>query len=323
MRPTQRLRMPLGRAPQSSYYDQQNRPGTALYRARQPYLVKNAITGVCIVGFVAAVCASRTPERRHGRSIGADERRADTFTIKAIGQDDFSDVPMPDAPAQPAHAPHMSASTETPSGSGDTNAAQDFQHTPLEDAAKEIKLLHILPETTTGHLNFELHAYQRDAAPPYAAISYAWGELKYCKAITIQHREFRVTSNCHYALQQIVHQHLASPEYEYYWMDSLCINQQDNEEKGIQVRLMWETFSEAAHVFSCVGPRADDSEYLFELLLQAWQSAQKMTGPLATTIRAAFELTIYRNSRSTIPHVSPFGLGRRADVALDPFVHRA
>ena len=32
----------------------------------------------------------------------------DTWTIKAIGQDDFSDVPMPDAPAQPGHAPHMS-----------------------------------------------------------------------------------------------------------------------------------------------------------------------------------------------------------------------
>jgi len=34
---------------------------------------------------------------------------ADTFTIRAIGQDDFSDVPMPDAPVSPGHAPHMSA----------------------------------------------------------------------------------------------------------------------------------------------------------------------------------------------------------------------
>ncbi|KAK3050031.1 hypothetical protein LTR09_008686 [Extremus antarcticus] len=54
--------MPLGRIPQASYYDAQNRPGTALYRARQPYLVKNAITGVVIVGFVAAVCTSTTYE---------------------------------------------------------------------------------------------------------------------------------------------------------------------------------------------------------------------------------------------------------------------
>lgn len=37
------------------------------------------------------------------------DRMADTWTIKAIGQDDFSDVPMPDAPAQPAHTPNASA----------------------------------------------------------------------------------------------------------------------------------------------------------------------------------------------------------------------
>jgi hypothetical protein len=32
----------------------------------------------------------------------------DTFTIRAVGQDDFSDVTVPDAPVKPAQAPHMS-----------------------------------------------------------------------------------------------------------------------------------------------------------------------------------------------------------------------
>ena len=34
--------------------------------------------------------------------------RTDTWTIRAVGQDDFSDVPMPDAPIPQAAAPHMS-----------------------------------------------------------------------------------------------------------------------------------------------------------------------------------------------------------------------
>ncbi|KAK3072793.1 hypothetical protein LTR53_006165 [Teratosphaeriaceae sp. CCFEE 6253] len=80
--------MPVGRIPQSSYYDAKNRPGAALYRARQPYLVKNAVTGLFIMGFVAGVY---------------------TFTIRAIGQDDFSDIPIPDAPVQQAAAPHTTA----------------------------------------------------------------------------------------------------------------------------------------------------------------------------------------------------------------------
>ncbi|KAL1583601.1 hypothetical protein WHR41_07743 [Cladosporium halotolerans] len=71
--------MPLGRMPQSSYYDKQNRPTAALYRARQPYLVKNTLTGLLLLGFVGGVY---------------------TYTLKAIGQDDFSDVPIPDAPVQ-------------------------------------------------------------------------------------------------------------------------------------------------------------------------------------------------------------------------------
>lgn len=31
---------------------------------------------------------------------------ADSWTINAVAQDDFSDVPIPDAPAQPPHSPH-------------------------------------------------------------------------------------------------------------------------------------------------------------------------------------------------------------------------
>jgi cytochrome c oxidase assembly factor 3 len=42
--------------PQSSYYDKQNKPTAALYRARQPYLVKNIGTGLVLLGFVGAVC---------------------------------------------------------------------------------------------------------------------------------------------------------------------------------------------------------------------------------------------------------------------------
>ncbi|KAK3659050.1 hypothetical protein LTR56_001487 [Elasticomyces elasticus] len=84
--------MPLGRIPQSSYYDARNRPGAALYRARQPYLVKNAVTGLFIIGFVAGVYS---------------------WTIRAIGQDDFSDVPMPDAPIQAGHAPHTTAGSRS------------------------------------------------------------------------------------------------------------------------------------------------------------------------------------------------------------------
>lgn len=48
----------LPRVPKDSYYDKYKRPTAALYRARQPFLIRNALTGLCIVGFVAGVCES-------------------------------------------------------------------------------------------------------------------------------------------------------------------------------------------------------------------------------------------------------------------------
>ena len=36
----------------------------------------------------------------------SDTECPDSFTINAVAQDDFSDVPIPDAPAQPPHSPH-------------------------------------------------------------------------------------------------------------------------------------------------------------------------------------------------------------------------
>ncbi|MCJ1280942.1 hypothetical protein MMC26_000260 [Xylographa opegraphella] len=71
--------------PRSSYYDKNYRQTAALIRARQPYLIRNIITGTAIFGFAISVYA---------------------FTIRAVAQDDFSDVQIPDAPSQPPHTPN-------------------------------------------------------------------------------------------------------------------------------------------------------------------------------------------------------------------------
>lgn len=63
------------RLPQSSYYDKHNRPTAALYRARQPYLIRNAVTGLCIMGFVAGVCTSQ----RHTLCLAKGIDEADRY----------------------------------------------------------------------------------------------------------------------------------------------------------------------------------------------------------------------------------------------------
>ncbi|KFY85003.1 hypothetical protein V500_08802 [Pseudogymnoascus sp. VKM F-4518 (FW-2643)] len=63
--------------PKSSYYDKNYKQSPALIRARRPYLIKNMITGVGIFAFTMGVYA---------------------LTIRAVAQDEFEDVIVPDAP---------------------------------------------------------------------------------------------------------------------------------------------------------------------------------------------------------------------------------
>ncbi|PSR81594.1 hypothetical protein BD289DRAFT_438839 [Coniella lustricola] len=67
----------------SSYYVRANAQSAALLRARRPYLVRNAVTGFIMAGLAAGVYM---------------------YTIKAVGQDEFEDVKVPEAPLQPAQA---------------------------------------------------------------------------------------------------------------------------------------------------------------------------------------------------------------------------
>ncbi|KAH8674743.1 hypothetical protein BGZ60DRAFT_404722 [Tricladium varicosporioides] len=75
--------------PRSSYYDKHYKQSAALIRARRPYLVKNTLTGLGIFAFCMGVY---------------------TFTIRAVSQDEFEDVQVPDAAQQP---PSPGASTMT------------------------------------------------------------------------------------------------------------------------------------------------------------------------------------------------------------------
>ncbi|KAK1755191.1 cytochrome c oxidase assembly factor 3, mitochondrial [Echria macrotheca] len=59
-----------------SYY-RQNRHSPALIRARRPYLFRNAVLGISITAFALGIYA---------------------YTISVVGQDEFADVKVPDAP---------------------------------------------------------------------------------------------------------------------------------------------------------------------------------------------------------------------------------
>ncbi|KAK4494826.1 hypothetical protein PRZ48_014182 [Zasmidium cellare] len=162
---------------------------------------------------------------------------------------------------------------------------ETFGHQPLDDTRQQIRLLRF-----TNHDKeepaCELSKVDISSAPPYAAISYTWGSPQDQRRIAINGKSFDVWQNCHYALTQIA-PHLQGG-LGYFWLDSICINQNDLDEKALQVEMMADIYTRAEAVLSCVGPHADDSEIVLPFVkdMARWIRLQppenRYSQPLAT-----------------------------------------
>jgi len=95
-----------------------------------------------------------------------------------------------------------------------------------------------------------------DSKPGYVALSYAWSELgSGFTPILVDGRTLDVSKSLEVALK-----HLRQPEWTItLWTDSICINQDDNEEKSSQVPLMREIYTTAAAVVVWLGQETDYS----------------------------------------------------------------
>ena len=94
----------------------------------------------------------------------------------------------------------------------------------------------------------------------YNAISYCWGDsTKTGAAWASEDQYLAVTSAAMSVLTTVI----ATNPKEYFWIDALCINQNDDDEKGQQVQLMGEIYATAQTVIAWLGePTLESSEAL-------------------------------------------------------------
>lgn len=100
--------------------------------------------------------------------------------------------------------------------------------------------------------------------PEYEALSYVWGsEAKPCTVFVGEHkRTIPITENLDEALR-----HLRYPDRpRHMWIDSLCIDQGNMEERGRQVANMSHIYWNAPRVVVWLGPEDDDSDLALETL---------------------------------------------------------
>ncbi|KAF2809786.1 uncharacterized protein BDZ99DRAFT_342198, partial [Mytilinidion resinicola] len=103
----------------------------------------------------------------------------------------------------------------------------------------------------------ELKVFPFDSAPKYEALSYVWGPPEPTKSITLNGQEVSVGVSLFAALHglRLLNQSTngKSNTERVLWIDAVCVDQKNNEEKSHQVKMMGSVYKKAETVLVLLG----------------------------------------------------------------------
>jgi hypothetical protein len=160
---------------------------------------------------------------------------------------------------------------ETVDAASQSNTKQDhFHHTPLL-GDRYIRLLRII-EGDGECISITLHAFPLEQLPDYEALSYTWGkaisaddddnndpEIYY--KILVNSEPLSITENLYDGLAE-----LRKEAMGYLWVDGLCIDQTNVNERASQVPLMGDIYSSARRVIIWLGKAINEVDDVIWLL---------------------------------------------------------
>jgi hypothetical protein len=105
---------------------------------------------------------------------------------------------------------------------------------PLDKTVDSLRLLHLIPSSAHGVINCTLESIHFSSKPTYDALSYAWGEGNETERIQVNGASVEITESLWNALYYLRH----TKEMRTLWVDAICIDQSNVEERSRQVPLM-------------------------------------------------------------------------------------
>lgn len=124
---------------------------------------------------------------------------------------------------------------------GNTSCASKlYKHQPLDNKKRQIRLLK-LRNSCEHTMDYHLITFDFESAPSYVALSYTWGKKISTGSINIDGKKLEIGMNLLTFLGTY-------DTDEYLWIDQICIDQSNREERSHQVRIMWEIYSQCDFV---------------------------------------------------------------------------
>ncbi|KAK0644334.1 heterokaryon incompatibility protein-domain-containing protein [Cercophora newfieldiana] len=141
-----------------------------------------------------------------------------------------------------------------------SGSESSFQYEPLDRTQDCIRLIEMEPISRSRRLvsrewHLDVKCTIKQVAfserPKYEALSYMWGNSSDQRDIEVNGKRFRVTENLYHALWFL--RARATGKHLQFWIDAICINQADVDEKTTQIRLMPHVYFRAQTVLVWLG----------------------------------------------------------------------
>jgi hypothetical protein len=201
-------------------------------------------------------------------------------------------------------------------------------YTALDSSKRQIRIIRLTHEpavnsTTTSAANvvvpdltldFRLEVASLDDRPAYTALSYVWGTDPPRNEITIDGASFLVTQSLHTALTHLQFEDVASG----LWIDSICINQSDNDEKAKQVAEMGSIFSQAENVLIWFGTATERGNVIADVIYQFPHELQKTSDETCRELDDYFELLFELESTAQLDSLIGKAMSTPENRALVP-----
>ncbi|TPX11563.1 uncharacterized protein E0L32_007774 [Thyridium curvatum] len=151
--------------------------------------------------------------------------------------------------------------------------ADTYTYQPLKP--NEIRLLHILPAASPEEeVKCTLTVESLDdgkGRPSFEALSYTWGDPSEEHTVLCDGKSILVTRNFLAAVRDI----RLADRPRVFWIDGVCINQGDMEERSVQVQLMDSIYRMADSVVVWLSEPSTDTELGFKLMRQLGKLAEE------------------------------------------------
>lgn len=136
-----------------------------------------------------------------------------------------------------------------------------YQYRALE-RKDHIRVLELHPGSPGDILCFDLTHVQLGFNASFEALSYEWRDKHGSVPVQCDDKQILITPNCKAAMETL---RLRSKP-RYLWIDAICINQKDDQERNQQVAIMGDIFCAADKVLMWLGEETETTQEAFEAI---------------------------------------------------------